>query len=135
MSLIQELNLRKWTVPQELNEAKPSRKVFKDETIKTNETSNINENETSHTKITDNTRYTDNEPQKNGLDPKILLSLFGSQLADSNPSIAPLLGVMNGEKPDIMSLLPLIMQLNKKKDTPPPNKAAETINLNDYTVV
>jgi len=85
-----------------------------------------------------------------GFDPKLLLNLLGSQ----NPNLAPVMGLLNGEKPDIMSLLPLFMQLNANKASdkttekvdeirptkeaapaPPPHKIDKTINLEDYAVI
>jgi len=77
-----------------------------------------------------------------GLDPKLLLSLLGS----GNPQLAPVMGLLNGEKPDIMSLLPtllpLLTQMSAKKSTAPPAPTKEatpppplekTISLADYS--
>jgi len=73
-----------------------------------------------------------------GLDPSLLLNLLGSQMADQNPSLAPLLGLLNGEKPDILSLLPLLLPLltaKKTREPEPPNKTKinPIINLDEYS--
>jgi len=81
-----------------------------------------------------------NARENSTLDPKLLLSLLGPQLAEQNPAMSPLLGLLNGEKPDMLSLLPLLMQLNTKKpepqkETPPKEGVTKTINLNDYSII
>ena len=69
---------------------------------------------------------------KGGLDPKLLLGLLGNQMSDSNPGMGAILGMLNGEKPDMMSLLPLIMQMGaQKKD----DKNAGGATLDDFTIV
>ena len=60
---------------------------------------------------------------------KLMLGLLGDQLSQSNPAMGTVLGLLNGEKPDMLSLLPLIMNMTKKK-APAPEK-----NLDDYKIV
>ena len=67
------------------------------------------------------------EPQSDGLDPKMLLGMMGND----NPGISTLLNLMNGEKLDIVALLPLLMQMGKKEKTDDDVK----LNLDDYTVI
>ena len=71
------------------------------------------------------------EDSGGGLDPKILLGLLG----DSNPGLSSVMGLLNGDKPDIMSLLPLLMQLGKKEEKPPAEPAVKSVSLDDYTII
>ena len=63
-----------------------------------------------------------------GIDPKLLLGLLGNQQQE-NPAMNTLLGMMSGEKPDMLTLLlPLLLQ-QKSKNEP------KTLSLDDYTVI
>jgi len=76
------------------------------------------------------------EPVSSSFDPTILLNLLGG-MGDQSSSIAPLLGLLSGEKPDMMSLLPMLLPLlTAKKATPqePPPKVNKTINLENYSI-
>ena len=73
---------------------------------------------------------TPRESEKSGFDSKLLLSLLGNQMADTNPAMGALLNMLNGEKPDMMSFLPLMLTMLNKKDTP-----KKSFTLDDYTIV
>jgi len=80
-------------------------------------------------------KHKPDEVNNSGLDMGLLLNLLGSQ----NPNIAPIIGLLNGDKPDIMALLPLLTQLGQKKtstesETPKPFEPKVT-NLDEYQIV
>ena len=78
----------------------------------------------------------DNDNTKNdilgGIDPKLLLGLLGNQ-TDGNPMMGTMLSMLGGDKPDMMTLLPLIMQMTSKKKEAP--QKDDTANLDDFVVV
>ena len=69
-----------------------------------------------------------------GLDIGTLLPLLGAMGGGDN-NLSPLLGLLNGEKPDIMSLVPLLTSLIAKKEPAPKPAPERTINLEDYARV
>jgi len=83
-------------------------------------------------------RHTEPTPRTETFSPD-MMRILGGVLADQNPNLGPLMGLLGGEKPDIMSLLPLLMQvMNTKKpaaaetpaDTAP--ASSKTVNLARY---
>ena len=76
------------------------------------------------------------ESSTNGIDPSMLLGLLGSMGQDSSASggfpMGAVMGLLNGEKPDMLSLLPLLMQMGKKEKKDEPEKV---INLDELTVI
>ena len=79
-----------------------------------------------------------------GIDPKLLLGLLGGQ-TEQNPTMSMLMNLLGGEKPDMLSLLPLVLPLLQKKEkvpethppvpeTPPPD-IEKPKSLDDYTVI
>ena len=82
-------------------------------------------------------------------DPSLLLGILGSQVAEQTPALSPLLGLLGGEKPDILSFLPLLLPLLTAKKTAqpeqsvgdtehpppePPPQPDKTIHLENYSV-
>jgi len=52
------------------------------------------------------------------MDSNILLNLLGEHMAESNPQLGLILKLINGEKPDMLSMLPIFMQFINKKEEP-----------------
>ena len=86
------------------------------------------------------------------MDAKLLLSLFGDQIADSNPMMGMLLSMLGngteapppneqpslgGIKPEmLMMLLPMLMNMNKgsnNKESPP--MAKDSVSLDSFEVI
>ncbi|MDR0461854.1 MAG: hypothetical protein LBG88_00780 [Christensenellaceae bacterium] len=66
------------------------------------------------------------EASGGGFSPEMLMGLLG----DQNPMMSTMMSIISGEKPDMMSLLPLFMQLNTKKESAP-----QTLSLDDYKII
>ena len=81
----------------------------------------------------DSSENNSDKSDSSGFDTKALLGILGSQAAESNPEIGTIMGLLNGEKPDIISLLPLLMSLGKKQGKE--NVKENTTTLDDYTVI
>jgi len=138
--------IQDWSLPQGLTEAKipkpdsPQQKkepepepVFKDTPPPIKE--EVKEDNIFSKIFSDNK---EEKPKENGgFDPSILLGLLNNQddkksNSDDNPMLGALMSMMGGGKPDMMSMLPLIMQMSKKKES---DKTEPSYSLDNLTLV
>ena len=74
-------------------------------------------------------------PTNSGFDPKLLLGLLGDQMGQSNPSMSVLMNLLNGGKPDLLSLLPLLLQILPKKTPPQEKEPEKVLSLDNFTII
>lgn len=140
-----------WVTPTQLGEADfktapPSRDSQKPESPKSPDAddSPFSKGGTESKEEKNNSRIFDSPPHSEnfsdsksdndsggGFDPKMLLGLLGNSMADENPMLGTMLGLLNGEKPDMISMLPLLMSMMNKKETP----TQKSMNLDDFTII
>lgn len=126
--------LTKWITPSELAAAsfsarndKPESKIEDDKTVVIEKTPNIKEHIVDDFPPVEE-RKADENKSNSGLDLGALLGVLGSLNGGQDTSgLGSILGLIRGEKPDMMALMPLLASMMARK----PEKTEQKAHHND----